>query len=138
MSSLALVQEAVPLMNRAARGDLRTKAAGVTRAEIDLRAMETALAGQVARLVRELETSQRRLELAELNLRLAEETLLAEKALQATQWEQAYFDTLQKRLLKVGARVEELRTKVKFHFPSSFPLKQVYGYMLARLQAAWT
>ncbi|HJN74738.1 MAG TPA: TolC family protein [Myxococcota bacterium] len=72
----------VPLMNRAARGDLRTKAAGVTRAEIDLRAMETALAGQVARLVRELETSQRRLELAELNLRLAEETLLAEKALQ--------------------------------------------------------
>lgn len=63
---------------------------------------------------------------------------LAEKALQATQWEQAYFDTLQKRLLKVGARVEELRTKVKFHFPSSFPLKQVYGYMLARLQAAWT
>jgi len=38
--------------------------------------------------------------------------------------------------LKVGARVEELRTKVKFHFPS-FPLKQVYGYMLARLQAAW-
>ena len=42
---------------------------------------------------------------------------LAEKALQATQWEHAYFDTLQKRLLKVGARVEELRTKVKFHFP---------------------
>ena len=63
---------------------------------------------------------------------------MAEKALQATQWEQAYFDTLQKRLLKVGARVEEIRTKVKFHFPSSFPLKQVYGYMLARLQAAWT
>jgi transcriptional regulator with XRE-family HTH domain len=63
---------------------------------------------------------------------------LAEKALPATQWEHAYFDTLQKRLLKIGARVEELRTKVKFHFPSSFPLKQVYGYMLARLQAAWT
>ena len=63
---------------------------------------------------------------------------LAEKALQATQWEHAYFDTLQKRLLKVGARVEEIRTKVKFHFPSSFPLQQVYGYMLARLNAAWT
>ena len=63
---------------------------------------------------------------------------LAEKALPATQWEHAYFDTLQKRLLKIGARVEELRTKVKFHFPSSFPLKEVYGYMLARLQAAWT
>ncbi len=62
---------------------------------------------------------------------------LAEKALQATQWEHAYFDTLQKQLLKVGARVEERRTKVKFHFPSSFPLKQVYGLMLARLQAAW-
>ena len=62
---------------------------------------------------------------------------LAEKALPATPWEHAYFDTLQKQLLKVGARVEELRTKVKFHFPSSFPLKQVYGLMLARLQAAW-
>jgi len=72
----------VPMLNRAARGDTKVKAAAVTKAELDLVALEASLAEQVAGLVRELETSQRRVELAKLNLRLAEETLEAEKALQ--------------------------------------------------------
>jgi hypothetical protein len=27
----------------------------------------------------------------------------------------------------VGARVEELKTKIRFHFPTSFPLKALYA-----------
>lgn len=56
--------------------------------------------------------------------------------LHVTQWEQAYFDTLQNRLLKVAARVVEWRTVVRFHFPTPFPLKEVYQLIHARLQAA--
>jgi hypothetical protein len=62
---------------------------------------------------------------------------LAEKALPSSPWRNAYFDTLQKRLLKVGARVRELRTKVKFHFPTSFPLQELYVQMVAKLAHAF-
>jgi len=53
--------------------------------------------------------------------------------LQGTAWGKAQFDQMQIRLLKVGARVEELKTKVKFHFPSAFPLKDLYQTVLANL-----
>ena len=46
--------------------------------------------------------------------------------LRGTTWAKAQFDQIQMRILKVGARVEELKTKVKFHFPSSFPLQALY------------
>lgn len=51
---------------------------------------------------------------------------LATKTLAGTTWACAQFDTIQKRLLKVGARICELATKVTVHWPSSFPLKAVY------------
>src|SRR6266581_8777669 len=51
-------------------------------------------------------------------------------------WGKAQFNQIQIRLLKVGARVEELKTKVKFHFPSSFPLKELYETMLSNLSRA--
>jgi hypothetical protein len=53
--------------------------------------------------------------------------------LRGTAWGKAQFDQMQIRLLKVGARVEELKTKVKFHFPSAFPLKELYETVLAKL-----
>jgi len=40
-----------------------------------------------------------------------------------TQWAQAQFDTIRLKLLKIGARVRELGTKIKIHLPSSFPWK---------------
>jgi hypothetical protein len=43
--------------------------------------------------------------------------------LSGTQWAHAQFDTIRLRLLKIGARVLELRTKIKIHLPSSFPWK---------------
>jgi hypothetical protein len=63
---------------------------------------------------------------------------LAEKALPASSpWKNVYFDTIQKRLLKVGARVRELHTKIKFHFPTSFPLQALYAQMVAKLANAF-
>jgi len=58
---------------------------------------------------------------------------LRTKGLQGTAWGKAQFDQMQIRLLKVGARVEELKTKVKLHFPSAFPLKDLYQTVLANL-----
>jgi hypothetical protein len=58
---------------------------------------------------------------------------LRTKGLRGTAWGKAQFDQIQLRLLKVGARVEELKTKVNFHFPSAFPLKELYETVLGNL-----
>ena len=50
-----------------------------------------------------------------------------------TKWVGAQFDTLQKRLLKVGARITELATKIKIQFPGAFPLKDIYQRLNAVL-----
>jgi Transposase DDE domain group 1 len=60
---------------------------------------------------------------------------LKTKGLRGTAWSRAQFDQIQLRVLKVGARIEELKTKVRFHFPSSFPLKEVYARVLANLSS---
>lgn len=46
--------------------------------------------------------------------------------LRATEFAHAQFDTIRLKILKVGARVRELVTCVKFHLPSSFPLKELF------------
>ena len=53
--------------------------------------------------------------------------------LRGTAWAKAQFDQMQIRILKVGARVEELKTKVRFHFPSSFPLQELYETVVRKL-----
>lgn len=50
---------------------------------------------------------------------------LTREGLTGTVWATAQFDTVQKRLLKIGARVREMVTCIKFHFPTSFPLKDI-------------
>jgi hypothetical protein len=62
---------------------------------------------------------------------------LAERGLGGTEWARAQFNTLQNRILKVGARVHELVTKVKFHFPTSFPLKDLFATILYNLSQAF-
>jgi Transposase DDE domain group 1 len=59
---------------------------------------------------------------------------LRTKGLQGTDWSRAQFDQIQLRMLKVGARIEELKTKIRFHFPSSFPLKALYARVLSNLR----
>jgi hypothetical protein len=61
---------------------------------------------------------------------------LRRTGLRGTAWCKAQFDQIQLRLLKVGARVDELKTKVTFHFPSSFPLKEVYQTVQVNLSRA--
>lgn len=47
------------------------------------------------------------------------------QGLKGTQWVRSNFDTIQLRLLKIGARVREQATKVRFHLPTSYPLKDL-------------
>lgn len=54
--------------------------------------------------------------------------------LAGTEWSRAQFDQIQLRVLKVGARIEELKTKIRFHFPTSFPLKAIYARVLSNLR----
>lgn len=45
--------------------------------------------------------------------------------LKGTELARAQFDTIRLRLLKIGARVQVLKTKIIFHLPLSFPLKSI-------------
>jgi Transposase DDE domain group 1 len=56
--------------------------------------------------------------------------------LRGTAWAKAQFDQIQIRLLKVGARIEASKTKVRFHFPSSFPLQQLYETVMTQLASS--
>jgi hypothetical protein len=60
----------------------------------------------------------------------------AEKALEGTPWRHSQFNILQLRLLKVAVKVEEMATKIKFHFPSSCPLQSIYVKIMANLTGA--
>ena len=57
-----------------------------------------------------------------------------ELLLYGTQLQRAYFNTLQQRLLKVAARVEERGTVIRFHLPTSFPLQEIYRLIDRRLR----
>jgi hypothetical protein len=54
---------------------------------------------------------------------------LREQALADTDFATAQFDTIRLRLLKIGAEVRELKTKLHFILPASFPLKTVFAAM---------
>jgi len=41
--------------------------------------------------------------------------------LQGTSWARAQFDMIRLQVLKIGARVRQLRTRVKIHLPTSYP-----------------
>jgi hypothetical protein len=54
---------------------------------------------------------------------------LREQALAGTDFASAQFDTIRLRLLKIGAEVRELNTRLRFVLPTSFPLKNVFAAM---------
>lgn len=58
---------------------------------------------------------------------------LREKALAGTCFANAQFDTIRLRLLKIGAEVRELKTKLHFMLPSSYPLKEVFVTMYTNI-----
>lgn len=73
-------QLTLPLLNRSDRGALQQAQAQATRADLDVAALEASLAREARAQVRTLEAAARDVALAELNVRLAEETLAAERA----------------------------------------------------------
>lgn len=58
---------------------------------------------------------------------------LRESTLADTDFATAQFNTIRLRLLKVGAEVREMKTKLCFILPSSFPLKEVFAIMHRRV-----
>jgi hypothetical protein len=48
-------------------------------------------------------------------------------------WRVAQFDTLRLRLVKLAARVVELKTQIKVHLPSSAPDQAIMRLVLGRL-----
>jgi len=55
-----------------------------------------------------------------------------------SRWRVMQFDTLRLRLIKIAARVVELKTQVKVHLPSSAPDQPVFRLALARLPRSVT
>ncbi len=53
-----------------------------------------------------------------------------------TRWRKSNFDTIQLRVLKIGARVREQATKIRFHFPTSYPLKDLMRTIVHNLDTA--
>jgi hypothetical protein len=48
-------------------------------------------------------------------------------------WRVMQFDTLRRRLIKIAARVVELKKQIKIHLPSSTPDRAIFGIILNRL-----
>ncbi|MEZ4237984.1 MAG: TolC family protein [Myxococcota bacterium] len=95
----------VPLGNRAARGARDVAAADVALRDRQLQDTERLVAAAVEEQVRTLQSARQRMELADANVRLAEETLRAEEALAAAG------RTIQKNVLE--ARTEVARTRAE-------------------------
>jgi outer membrane protein TolC len=95
----------VPIGNRSARGERDQAGAQVARAQVELEQQQRLVAAMVEDQVRALQSARQRMELADANQRLADETLRAEEAL-ATAGR-----TIQKNVLE--ARTELSRTRVE-------------------------
>jgi hypothetical protein len=48
-------------------------------------------------------------------------------------WRVAQFDTLRLKLIKIAARVEEMKTQVRLHLPSAYPFQAILRTVLVRL-----
>ena len=48
-------------------------------------------------------------------------------------WRTAQFDTLRLRLIKIAARVTELKTMIRIQWPTAFPNQQIMRVALGRI-----
>ncbi len=55
--------------------------------------------------------------------------------LKGTEFATATFDTIRLKLLKVGARIIELKTKIKVHLPTAYPYQRIFAKTLGILEA---
>lgn len=56
---------------------------------------------------------------------------LRARYLQGTELATARFSTIRQRLIKIGTRVEVLKTAIRFFLPASFPLKDIFAHVCA-------
>lgn len=61
---------------------------------------------------------------------------LRARHLRATPWARAQFDTIRLQVLKIGARVRQLRTRVRMHLPTSYPWPEAWRAALASCRAS--
>lgn len=50
---------------------------------------------------------------------------LRTQVLKGTELSKATFETLRLKILKIGGRIVELKTKIKIHLPNAFPYKRL-------------
>ena len=103
----------VPLGMRAERGEVGANVAKVGSAESGMVTREQSITQQVRALVRTLSTAAQRIELAELNLQLARETLAAEKARQEA-GRAVQKDVLEAQRAVSNAELELLRARTDY------------------------
>ena len=48
-------------------------------------------------------------------------------------WRSAQFDTLRLRLIKIAARVVEMKTMIKIHLPTACPVQDILRLVLTRI-----
>jgi hypothetical protein len=48
-------------------------------------------------------------------------------------WRTAQFDTIRRGFIKVAARITEMVTRIKISLPSSFPHREMLGWLTARV-----
>lgn len=51
---------------------------------------------------------------------------LREVMLKGTELARAQFQTIRLKLLEIGARIEKGKTRIRLHFPESFPMQKVF------------
>lgn len=103
----------VPLGNRAARGSRDGALASMHAQDVALQKLEAQVRSQVAQQVMELNSAARRVDLADANLRLAEQTLQAEEAL-AEAGRSIHKDVLEARQAAESARVEAAKARTDY------------------------
>jgi hypothetical protein len=52
---------------------------------------------------------------------------LAGKGLRGTELAQAQFDTIMMKIVKVGAQIVEMASRIRIHLPTSYPMKSLYA-----------
>jgi hypothetical protein len=48
-------------------------------------------------------------------------------------WRVAHFDTSRLKLIKIAARVEDMKTRIRLHLPTAYPFQAIPRTVLVRL-----
>jgi outer membrane protein TolC len=103
----------VPLGNRALKGQEQQAGAALYRSELDLESLERTIRSQVEHQVLLLQQAGRTVELADVNVRLADETLAAEEALERA-GRAIQKDVLEARTAVFRARAEAAKARADY------------------------